>query len=1127
MRRLKKWCALALAVATPVALGAVVVPQTASADDTTTTITTKDLADSSDTQQGWLSAPYSRITLDPGNPQYPGQRGNTMPLSTNYYAYGSAPSVSPLMSVYHAEAAEPVGSSADSGTTVQGWSDDFTDVEGWSSDNVTLKGENGHAVVTTNADHDYGKIYSEWITVNLSETPKLTVAVDAAAAGANTGKWALKIQPLSGSDRKIQDDTSETGGSYEYDLSKISTTSDLTGSQTFQILLFVSGGSNLTVDFDSLQFWGVSGEQSDPEDGQTVVLADEFDSASAGEWKTTYDENRGATYSTNGDDGEVTLPDGNDWGSVGREVSVDLSATPALTVRVGSTTGKWAIKVQRSGEGDVELQHDSAKTGVFSFDVAAATGWTGQQTFVVKLFQINDGTAASSTQYERLSFHTESSWLDDADSNASTWTPEAIDWSLDYGDTGVVQGSDLPVGTDALSRLVDTSAVESGSTVLTGTYSGMASWSADTAELIVHATAGSGMYTWVASFPAGSRAYFFASSGDMTLGTSWYDSPVAGQGWWAIALPDGSTAIGVGFAVGADSAADTAATQAAHEADSPDEVTAARSGWTQTWNAFLDAVPAPQDFAIDAPGVDTMGVDSATVRQLYYRAYMNIQQNLIAATPETGGTHVQIAAGKPSGYTGGPDGAEATAAWDSLFGMQFLVYVNPEDAWDSYAGNMENAVPPADDYSAFETLPSRKAQTGWILYEATGDQEELESTYSNLVTYLDWAAEPDNMRWSYSGKGTGERDAEFVASMIVDLQYAQKISALLGHDEDVQTWKEDAATLLADYEDWFFPRDEDGTITQTLYKHWTDGRYADETGLTQYVATGLHVPGLSEDVVDALLERFDSAFSADRPLAGLADDDPSALKAPDEQFIVYGLLDQGRDDDAEQVIDIVLRDIARTGVFAEVYSLDSNDQPYGTSVAPSLFGDINFLDNVWMMNGYRMDQGDPAFVRLSTTDGGIDGLSYLGETYDADVVVRGTSRAGLSAATEDCQASVATVELSGDAVDDGLLPGSVDVSTVGETVYPTSEASAGDDCSSTSPASSPAGETTGDDASSGSVAVEGDGSSLGSSSGTAAETNALSDTGAGLQVIWALLLAGLVVVTGSAALSARIVRRRR
>jgi hypothetical protein len=46
---------------------------------------------------------------------------------------------------------------------------------------------------------------------------------------------------------------------------------------------------------------------------------------------------------------------------------------------------------------------------------------------------------------------------------------------------------------------------------------------------------------------------------------------------------------------------------------------------------------------------------------------------------------------------------------------------------------------------------------------------------------------------------------------------------------------------------------------------------------------------------------------------------------------------------------------------------------------PSLFSLSNYVDFIWLANGFRLDQGGTSFTHLSGRQGGIQGLSYLGE----------------------------------------------------------------------------------------------------------------------------------------------------
>lgn len=164
-----------------------------------------------------------------------------------------------------------------------------------------------------------------------------------------------------------------------------------------------------------------------------------------------------------------------------------------------------------------------------------------------------------------------------------------------------------------------------------------------------------------------------------------------------------------------------------------------------------------------------------------------------------------------------------------------------------------------------------------------------------------------------------------------------------------------------------------------------------------------------------------------------------AVKAPDMQLITYGLLDgeaigeaatsdravtdsyttpQLRDM-ATVIVNAFNRDMVKSGWFAEVYNSTGDHKaggtPRATGVRPSLFGISNYIDNIWIANGYRVDEGTPTVVRLEGATGGLSGLKYLGKSLDIDI--DGTS-----------------LKLSGDAVGEGGLTDSVDLSATGTSV---------------------------------------------------------------------------------------------
>ncbi|MCC2029587.1 hypothetical protein KEC56_08660 [Microbacterium sp. YMB-B2] len=392
----------------------------------------------------------------------------------------------------------------------------------------------------------------------------------------------------------------------------------------------------------------------------------------------------------------------------------------------------------------------------------------------------------------------------------------------------------------------------------------------------------------------------------------------------------------------------------------------------------------------------------------------------------------------------GTPGTRNVASWDSLLGMQQLAYVDPENAWASFQGMMAlvedgpDATEPSDaEYGTRgelggESLPSRKAQTAWVLYSVTGDREKLASIYDDLALHVNW--ERYNMRWVLGENNHfDERDSEFVASLAYDLTFAAKIADELGRVADVARYESVIAEISESYSDWFFPSAADGTgrTWDTVQKVYLDASRAEvpfgndtegepfrnengqwvRAGFSFYTSTAFVMDELDEESMVAVMDRFLDDYDENAQLAGLGD---FAVKAPDLQLIAYGLLDmapiEGSDeaqlrDRATVLINTIIRDMVRSGWFAEVYyaSGDPGDAVGARGVRPSLFGISNYIDFVLMANGVRTDEGDPTFVRLEGATGGVSGLTHLGEPLDVDIDGDTIAFAG-AAAAEGCDA---------------------------------------------------------------------------------------------------------------------------
>ncbi|MEA5053827.1 MAG: hypothetical protein VB093_10345, partial [Propionicimonas sp.] len=118
-------------------------------------------------------------------------------------------------------------------------------------------------------------------------------------------------------------------------------------------------------------------------------------------------------------------------------------------------------------------------------------------------------------------------------------------------------------------------------------------------------------------------------------------------------------------------------------------------------------------------GVEASDVPLALVRTSYYRAFAGLYANVLPPQPETGFGFPTIATGKGSMWNFGAPGARSAAAWETFLASQFLAYADSDLAWSCFNGMMSLV----DDAGSLagESLPSRKAQTAWVLYSLTGD----------------------------------------------------------------------------------------------------------------------------------------------------------------------------------------------------------------------------------------------------------------------------------------------------------------------------------------------------------------------------------------------------------------------
>ncbi|WP_148058914.1 hypothetical protein [Bogoriella caseilytica] len=787
------------------------------------------------------------------------------------------------------------------------------------------------------------------ITVDVDVTPVLRVALPSVS-----GQWALKLNDGGAVDIDVQPGSS-AGGVHSFDIAALTGWS---GEQTFSIKLFAVGGdASIAVESVRVQ-------------GQQAGFVDNFSSETL-EWDV------GQGLETVLADGTLRITVGPDsahgFGAVQRGVDVDLDAFPVLRLALPSVDGDWALKVNNGSGDDVDLEPGSNASGVFSFDVSAATGWSGSQSFTIKLFAVGGGAEIVVDSVRLVSASQGQEWVRGAAEYENFWSPASLDFSATYPGGAAVSGADAMVGLDSVVREFEIDQAPGEGEVLrvAGSFVGAVEVDADAGVITV---AGDHV-RYAVAIPGMEDVYFFESIEELEAGGPASSEPTSRMGVWAAAVPESASQVRIGAGFSVD---DNAQAVARAQAAAATPIADARAELVSFWADALAGVPHPQDFSLLGVA-DDGGLSDDQVRSAYYRAFVALYSNVLPPQPETGFAYRTVATGKPSMWNHGAPGAQSAAAWESFIGVQFLAYVDPEAAWDSFNGLM--SLVDEDGSLAGESLPSRKAQAAWVLYAMTGQSQELAYSYDALIRLLQWQA--DNPRWIYGAyDNPGERDSEFVTTLIIDIDYGIQIAEVLGHDDDIDMLNDLREELLTGYHHhywdtldgkparWYFPGDPACTPI--------GGCYGDDLHDLQ-TTSSLHIPDLDAVRRQALEAHFDSVFAPGTQLAGFA-----GVKYTSLSHTAYGLFDHGRSQDAQTLINSVLRDSIASGSFAEAYN-PSEDGPVPVGVRPSIFGLATVIDAVWLNNGYRMDLGDPHALLAPAATGGLHGITYRGQTLNTDV----------------------------------------------------------------------------------------------------------------------------------------------
>lgn len=616
-----------------------------------------------------------------------------------------------------------------------------------------------------------------------------------------------------------------------------------------------------------------------------------------------------------------------------------LESAPVLRISVRDVVGQWSLHLSNGDDESVQLQAGSAICGLHFIDLRdfALASLTGRRQLTLGI--IGDDARVNIDEMLFVPpIELEGRGMNEFDTD---WAPAGLGLTADHDGVGVTGGETF-VTLDSVVRELrfERPTPERGLTVV-GRHLAAPVFDRERRVVLMSSE---GM-NFAVSLPQATGIRYYTHESEIVAGSDGSATPVADVGVWAADLEPDATTYRVGW--GLDPTDGERAMALAVEA-SGRSLEESRREWADYWNSLLARIPHPERF--DVLAVDPAGLGHDDVRSSYYYAFIGLYSNVLPPQPEAGYLFPTVATGKGSMWNHGSLGARSAAAWETFLALQYLAYADSDLGWSAFEGLMSRV----DEEGSLggESLPSRKAQTAAVLFALTGDRDALAASYPGLRRLMAWqAARP---RWIY---GTydfpGEQDAEFVTSLIIDLGFAAQLANVLGLPADATLFDGLRDDLLHEFREHCFIGSGRDAVQHWFPDDETAALRGGTRGYGLQVTSGLAVPGILDWQRESLLRRFDEQFDATDQLAGF-----DFVKHPNVGHTAYGLIDNGRPAEALALVNAVMRDVIRSGSFAEVYDRGP-ERPRPWGVRPSIFGMTQVIDAVWLNNGLRADLGAP------------------------------------------------------------------------------------------------------------------------------------------------------------------------
>ncbi len=538
-----------------------------------------------------------------------------------------------------------------------------------------------------------------------------------------------------------------------------------------------------------------------------------------------------------------------------------------------------------------------------------------------------------------------------ADTVLNAWTPYSLPFKALYSDNVTLSGHDFFYDENTLIRQLKSS-IGSGYQIAGAIAETM---QADKSAKTITISSLNVRYV-IAFSNSWSNIRYYRNEADFHAQRNALSKPVK-NGWWSITFAPFSD-MDIAITIEEPSVAIALLQKKAKTTVQPAAVERSYADRKAYWDVFLtEKVPHPQNFSFSA--IDSKGITAEDVRLAYYKAWVCIAQNVLPPDPKVY-PYYQLVTGKASLWDEGEHNAPFSATWESLVAIQLYSLIDTDVAWSALKGLL--SLVDETGMLGGESLPSRKAQAAWQLYEFTNDYSSLKEVYPALKRYMNWRREQP--RWIYKNETPeNEKDAEFVVSALADIGKMQQIAAVLKLPDDKSWWAQQEKELFADYLRWFWETPEAIPVQHI-------NQYKGRDTYPVQITTGLFLKDLKGAHLNSMLQLFNNTYDTTRSFAGF-----EAPKYPDMDYTIYGLIYHQQAHQVRILIEANIRDVIRSGCFAETY-FHRDNRPVPGGVRPSIFGMAQVISFVLLKNGYVFDQGVPHTTGVFLQDGGVNNIRY-------------------------------------------------------------------------------------------------------------------------------------------------------